>query len=180
MKKLIIFLAGSLMSFGAVGMAQTSEVETSKSHEPFLPSFQARMGAGITNQPSTFMMSAELAYRPDDYVSLGPDVQWGLGDLQDYFFPTFGGRFIVPRSCFEHLWGRGKMGVEVSLRLGMGPMFREVTGVRFRNFGFESALTVDLFFNEWLGVGIQGVTNITSSNVDDVFPGVLGSMTARF
>ena len=141
---------------------------------------QARLGAGASFGPQTFLMASTIEYRPDPYFSFGPGVQWGLSNTTDIFFPTFGGRFILPRSFWNRQWGERKLGFEASLRVAMGAVFREVNGFRFEDFGFETGINADFFITQDVFIGAGAIATITSANDESSFSSFLGTVGVLF
>ena len=142
--------------------------------------FQARIGAGTLLSPQDFSMVGQLEYRPDPWFSLGPSMQWSISNNRDMFFPSLGGRFILPKRFWEEVFGEESLGFESSLRLGMGTVFREINGFRFVDFGFEAGLNLDFFVTDHISLGAAGIVTLTSSNADSSFGSLLGTISYLF
>jgi hypothetical protein len=134
--------------------------------------FHFKAGVGGTFGPQTLLFVGNAEYAFDRFLSVGPTLQAGFGSRNDFFISTIGGRLSLP----IHVLHR----VKVSIQTGLGLVQRKTAGFSFTNFAYAVGPEVDIYVLKNLTVGVGGILNITSSDVQRKITSLYASATYSF
>ena len=133
--------------------------------EPTTP-WSFRAGMGFTNDPNNFLLSFELPYRFDQYVSLGPLFQIGLGDDRYIVAPSVNLTITIP-----DLPGENFDRFKPNLFAGVGFAVIENEGRagddRAVDFLINTGFGVDYVLSQRVSIGSRMILNFLPNKVLD-------------
>ena len=127
--------------------------------------------------PTTLAFMANVEYRVDDYLALGPMLQLGFSAETDMVVPTLLGRLILP----DHFWKQALgASIETSILAGLGLAYREVQGFDLQDFVFQFGLNLDIVTSSGVTIGMATTFNFIDNSIDEFFPAIYGVLGYQF
>jgi len=128
-----------------------------------------RAGMGFTADPDDFLLNFELPYRFDQYVSVGPMIQVGLGDRRYLVAPTANLTITIPDMPGETL---DRLRPHFFGGIGFAVIENEERGGSSRGAGFlaNAGFGIDYALSERVSVGSRMIFNfLPGRTLDEKF-----------
>lgn len=165
-----IVVAVAMSAFGEDAQKKVSSSTTIPTLQRVDPlSWNVRAGVGTALDPSVFWLTFQAEAQLDKFLAVGPQVQFGMGNVTTYTLASLGPRFTLPFYYFE--WFAGA---------SAGIAYRDQTSTQFTNFLFEANTGLEFYLLKNLSFGAAIRANWISSAAVENINVITGYLSGHF